>query len=151
MIRRMFLAAAALALAAMPVRAQTTDAAAGDKVKELETAWGAAMVRGEWATIEKMLAPEFIGTDGAGKRYTKMEYLTMMRTGGMTFSELQAGAENVVVSGNTAVHMGEGTMMVKMPDGTSSRMHTVWTDTWVKGKNGKWLCVAGQWVDHPAT
>jgi hypothetical protein len=91
----MFLAAAALALAAMPVRAQTTDAAAGDKVKELETAWGAAMVRGDWATIEKMLAPEFIGTDGAGKRYTKTEYMTMMKTGGMSFSEAQTGPENV--------------------------------------------------------
>jgi hypothetical protein len=53
----MFLAAATLALVAMPVRAQTTDATAGDKVKELETAWGAAMVRGDWAAIEKMLAP----------------------------------------------------------------------------------------------
>lgn len=150
MVRRMLIAAAALVLFAMPVRAQS-DVVAVEKVKELEASWGAAMVRQDWATVERMLAPEFIGTDGAGKRYTKTEYMAMMKTGGMTFSEMQAGPEQVVLSGNTAIHTGEATMTVKMVDGTSSRMHTVWTDTWVKGKDGKWHCIAGQWVDHPAT
>ncbi len=118
MVRRLLMVAAARALSRCPVRAQS-DLADVEKVKEMEAQWGAAMVKGDWAAIEKMIAPQYLGTDGAGKRYTKTEYMAMMKTGGMTFSELQTGAENVVLSGNTAVHMGEGTMLVKMPDGTT--------------------------------
>jgi ketosteroid isomerase-like protein len=150
MVRRMLIAAATLVLVGMPIRAQS-DPADVEKIKAMETQWADAMVRGEWVTIEKMIAPGFLGTDGTGKRYTKAEYMSMMKTGGMSFSDMQPGPSNVIVSGNTAVHTGEATVTVKMPDGTTNRIHSVWTDTWVKGKNGKWLCIAGQWVDHPAT
>jgi ketosteroid isomerase-like protein len=149
MVRRMLLATVALALFALPVRAQSDDRVAVEKIKENEAQWGAAMVRQDWATIERMVAPEFVATDGAGKRTDRAAYMAMLQTGGMSFSNLQLGPEQVIVNGNTAIHAGEATMTVKMPDGTTGKYHVVWTDTWVKDKDGKWLCIASQAVEHP--
>lgn len=150
MVRRMLIAAVAVTLFAMPVRAQS-DRVAVEKIKENEAQWGAAMVRQDWARIEQMMAPEFTATDGAGKRTDRAAYLDMLKTGGMSFSGLQMGPEQVIVNGSTAIHAGEATMTVKMPDGTSGKYHVVWTDTWVKDKDGNWLCLASQAVEHPVS
>jgi ketosteroid isomerase-like protein len=149
MVRRMLIVAAALGLFALPVRAQS-DRVAVEKIKENETQWGAAMVRQDWAMIERMMAPEFVATDGAGKRTDKAATLAMLKSG-LSFSNMQMGPEQVILNGNTAIHAGEATMTVKMPDGSGGNYHIVWTDTWVKDKDGNWLCLASQAVEHPVS
>ena len=54
-----------------------------------------------------------------------------------------------LVSGSTAVHLGEGTFTVTTKKGKVTHIHQVWTDTWIRQANGMWLCVASQWVEHP--
>ena len=148
MVRRMLLAAAALALVALPLSAQSDDATT-TALKGNLAKWSAALVSRDAPTIDRMLAQQFLGTDGEGKRYDRVAYLNEVKAGAMTFSDWQPGPEQVTQNGNTAIHMGEGSMMVTGADGTGSRTHFVWTTTWVKGKGGKWVCLAAQWVGHP--
>jgi ketosteroid isomerase-like protein len=148
MVRRMFLAAAVLTLFALPMSAQSDPTA--DAIKQNMAKWSTALMSKDAATIDRMLAPGYIATDGSGKRYDKAAYLGMIKEGA-TYSEWQAGPEQVIRNGDAVVHMGEGSMAVTAPDGTASKAHVVWTVTWVKGKGGKWVCLAAQWVEHPVS
>jgi ketosteroid isomerase-like protein len=147
MVRRMFLVAAALVLFALPASAQSDPA--GDAIKQNMAKWVTAFLSKDAATIDRMLAPGYIGTDGTGKRYDKATYLGMIKEG-PTYSDWQPGPEQVIQNGDAIVHMGEGSMTATMADGTPGKAHVVWTVTWVK-KGGKWVCLAAQWVEHPLT
>ena len=147
MVRRMFLVAAALVLFALPASAQSDPAA--DAIKQNMAKWSTAVMNKDAATIDKMLAPGYIATDGTGKRYDKAAYLGMIKAPAMTYSDWQPGPEQVIQNGDAIVHMGEGSMATTMADGTAGKAHVVWTVTWVKGKGGKWVCLAAQWVEHP--
>jgi ketosteroid isomerase-like protein len=144
----MLLAAAALVLVALPVSAQSDDATT-TALKGNLAKWSAALVSQDAPAIDRMMAPNFLGTDGEGKRFDKAAYLNEVKAGPMKFSDWQPGPEQVTQNGATAVHMGEGSMTVTAADGTTSKVHFVWTTTWVKGKGGKWVCLAAQWVGHP--
>jgi ketosteroid isomerase-like protein len=147
MIRKTLLTIGLLALAARPLRAQDS-ATVAKAVNDLEGQWAASMGAKNWAAVQSFLTADYVATDGDGKRSNRDAYIAGLRDGGMTFSNVMNGAYQVLVSGGTAVHLGEGTYTATGKDGKVTRIHTVWTDTWVRQANGQWLCIAGQYVDH---
>jgi ketosteroid isomerase-like protein len=146
MIRKLFLAVGLAALVTLPLHAQDS-ATVAKAVNDLEGQWAVSLAAGNWTAVGTFLAPDYMATDGTGKRMNRTDYLASLSDAG-TFSNVTNGAYTVVVSGNTAVHLGEGTFTVKSKKGKVSHIHQVWTDTWVRQANDMWLCVASQWVEH---
>lgn len=161
-MRRFFLPTLAMAgLISAPVRAQDTpqgpaqaptqdSAAVARAINDLEVQWGASLAAGNWDAVGTFLAPGYISTDDAGKRMDRSATLADLRRMGEKYSTPTMGPYTVLVSGNSAVHFGEATYTVTSKKGQVKRVHTVWTDTWIRQPSGLWLCVAGQSVTHPA-
>jgi len=146
MIRKLFLAVGLAALVTVPLRAQDS-AAVAKSINDLEAQWGVSLAAANWAAVESFLAPGYMATDGTGKRIDRATYIAGLRDGGVKFSDVKNGPYTVIVNGNTAVHLGEGTLTTTTKKGRVSHVRTVWTDTWVRTPNGQWLCIAGQFVE----
>lgn len=146
MIRKLLVTLGAAALAALPLHAQDS-ATVAKAVNDLEGQWAVSLSAGNWTAVGTFLAPNYMATDGAGKRMDRAAYLASLGAAG-TFSNVTNGAYTVLVSGTTAVHLGEGTYTVTSKKGKVTHMRQVWTDTWVRQANGMWLCVASQWYEQ---
>jgi len=134
------------ALATTPLQAQD-NATVAKTINDLEVQWGASMSAGNWAAVQTFLTPDYIITGEDGKRIDRATYISSMG-GGDKLSTMTAGPYTVTVSGGTAVHLGEATFTRTDKKGKVTKIHEVWTDTWVRQANGQWLCMATQYVDH---
>ena len=148
MIRTTLKTLALVAFAALPLQAQDS-AAVAKSINDLEVQWGASISAGNWDAVATFLAPGYVITGGDGKRVDRAGYLANFRDSGNKYSPWTAGPYTVSVSGGTAVHLGEATYSITSKKGKVTRIHEVWTDTWVRQANGQWLCVATQYIDHP--
>ena len=136
------------ALSAAPLVAQDS-AAVAKAVNDLEIQWGASMAAGNWDAVQSFLTPDFLGTTPEGQRLDRAAYIASLRDSGDRYSNVTAGPYTVLVRGGTAVHLGEWTITITAKNGKATRVHMVWTDVWVLGANGQWLCLTSQVVQHP--
>ena len=148
MIRHLLRTLGLTALVAVPLHAQQDSATVAKSINDLELQWGASISAGNWDAVGTFLAPGYVTTAGDGKRVDRAGYLANFRDSGVKYSPMSAGPYTVIVSGNTAVHLGEATFSTTSKKGKVTRIHEVWTDTWVRQANGQWLCVATQLIDH---
>lgn len=147
MLRKLLVVLGLAALSTLPLQAQDS-ATVAKAVNDLELQWGASLSAGNWDAVATFLAPGYIMTAGDGKRLDAAAVLAGLRTSGNKYSTMTAGPYTVLVSGGTAVHFGEATFSVTAKNGRVTRIHEVWTDTWIRQPNGQWLCVATQMIDH---
>ena len=147
MLRKLLVVLGFAALSTLPLQAQDS-ATVAKAVNDLELQWGASLSAGNWDAVATFLAPGYIMTAGDGKRLDAAAVLAGLRTSGNKYSTMTAGPYTVLVSGGTAVHFGEATFSVTAKNGRVTRIHEVWTDTWIRQPNGQWLCVATQMIDH---
>jgi ketosteroid isomerase-like protein len=112
---------------------------AGPTVVKLEDAWAAAAAKHDAGAVGKLLAPDFSFVLPDGKLSTRTEVLARVTsdTGGPppVNSDLKPR-----VYGNTVVITGLTTYATT--DTKPRRLR--WTDTWIKGTDGQWVCVAAQ-------
>lgn len=147
MIRKLLAVLGLAALSTLPLQAQDS-ATVAKAINDLEVQWGASLTAGNWDAVATFLAPGYTFTGGDGKRLDRAAYLAGLRDNGNKYSTMTAGPYTVLVSGGTAVHFGEATFSVTAKNGKVTRIHEVWTDTWVRQASGQWLCVATQAVQH---
>jgi ketosteroid isomerase-like protein len=147
MLRKLLVVLGLAVLAAVPLQAQDS-ATVAKSINDLELQWGASISAGNWDAVASFLAPGYTMTGGDGKRIDAAGYVGAMRDSGDKYSTMVAGPYTVLVSGNTAVHFGEANFSVTTKKGKVTRIHEVWTDTWIRQANGQWLCVATQMIDH---
>jgi ketosteroid isomerase-like protein len=109
-------------------------------ITSLENQWAEAAKTGDAAAVEPILAETFITTDVSGHSYNKRELLANLKGGKWEYN----GISDVKVSvyGDTAIATGGWAGKGIDGDGTHIDRHERWTDTWVKSRGGKWLCVA---------
>ncbi len=149
MLRKTLLALGLAALATVPLRAQAPAATDVAKtINDLEVQWVASLAAGNWDAVQSFLTPDFIGTGEDGKRLDRAAYIASLRDSGVKFSHYTNGPYSVLVNGGTAVHLGEATYTSTANNGKATKIHLVWTDTWVLMPNGQWLCIAAQYVGH---
>jgi ketosteroid isomerase-like protein len=148
MFRKLLATLGLAALFALPLHAQATPDVA-QTIKDLENQWGASMSAGNWDAVATFLTPDFISTGPDGKRLDRATYIANGKNSGNKVDWKPVPSATVLVSGGTAVHLGETTYSVTTKKGKVSRFHEVWTDTWVRQADGRWLCIASQYVDHP--
>ena len=144
-----FLISALLAILTLPLRAQG-DPATVEAVRAVESRLIAAMTGRDFATLEQLLAPDFVATAQNGRRLSRAGYLAIFRQPDPILVSLVADPDTVLARGSAAVLLGAGIETVTRRDGTATRFRQVWTDTWVRQDDGSWQCLASQWTELPA-
>jgi ketosteroid isomerase-like protein len=114
---------------------------------ESERQWAESVATGDTATLERILADDFIGVDPKGPFYDKAKMISDTRNSPKYFVSNHANDIKVRFYGDTAVAQGDETWERR----SGERGRFVWTDTWVK-RDGKWQIVAAEDVigpEHP--
>ena len=123
-----------------PARAAAHD----DKksVAALDTEYQAAVKQNDAATMDRILADDFVLVTGSGKIYTKAGLLDEARSGRLTYTHQEDTEQTVRVWGDTAVVTAklweQGT-----DSGKAFDYHVWFSDTYVRTPAG-WRCVFGQ-------
>lgn len=113
---------------------------AEDEVKQIEIEWGEAFERRDMATLDRLMADEYILTDPLGNLRNKSESLAAINTNDVHFESTKSDNVNVMINGDTAVVTGRSTFRGRYK-GWSMRGRYQYTDVLVKRK-GCWQAVS---------
>ncbi len=114
---------------------------------QMERDWGQAQIKNDFATVEKILASDWVGIDYDGQVVNRTQMLAHMKSGSSTLQSEELSDMKVRVFGSTAVVTGKDSE--KSTDrGKDSSGKYVWTDVFVL-RNGVWQVVASQSTKAP--
>lgn len=108
-----------------------------------ERDWGGVFVSGDVATMDRLVADDFVGVSTKGVRYTKADLARSLKTEPLMTADV-LGPVTVRVYGDTAVAQGSERELGPAPD--RKPQDRIWTDVWVK-RDGHWRIVAAQDAD----
>jgi len=112
------------------------------KVASLDTEYQAAVKRNDAATIDRILAHDFVLVTGSGKTYTKADLLAEARDGQIVYERQEELAQTVRMWGDTAVVTAQ--LWAKGTDRGKPFDRKLWfSDTYVRTSAG-WRYVFGQ-------
>jgi ketosteroid isomerase-like protein len=111
------------------------DAKVTQELRSLVRAWDEAYVKGDTATLDRLLADEFAFVGGQ----KKTEYLASFKSRNLAIDSAVSTEIEVQVYGDMAVLTGVDTITAKNKDQT---LVTKWLymDVWIK-RSGRWQCV----------
>jgi ketosteroid isomerase-like protein len=140
---RSLLAVGAFSVCALfAARGQDTERTNAERyIRESESHWAEAGVKGDTAAIERILADDFLGVAPDGSMYDKAKEIADTRDDRGKMLSNQVNDIKVRFFGDTAVAQGSETW--EMVSGNPKRGTYVWTDTWVR-RNNKWQIVAAE-------
>lgn len=139
--RPMLMAVALFAIVIFASRAQDSDQAKTERyIKESESRWAEAGVKGDTATVERILADDSLGVAPDGSFYDKAKEIAYTRENGDMVSN-HVNEVKVRFFGDTAV--AQGSESWEKRTGEPRRGKYVWTDTWVR-RNNRWQIVAAE-------
>jgi ketosteroid isomerase-like protein len=118
-------------------------------VLQLEKEWVAAIVAKDTATLDRLLATDFVGTSPTAHTYSKSDAIGDIKDSKYVVEKMELDEASVNAYGNTAVSFTSQEEKSKY-DGINTSGHYHFTDVWVKN-NGKWQVVAshGTRFDKP--
>jgi len=111
-----------------------------DEIRRIEFEWGVAFERGDMATLDRLMADEYILTDPLGIVRSKADSLAAIKTREVFFESSKSGDVNVRINGDTAVVTGRSTFRGSYK-GWSMAGQYQYTDVLVK-RHGTWLAVS---------
>jgi len=111
-------------------------------VAQAEKAWAAAVVKGDHAALDKLLAADLIYTHSSGVVENKNVYFGKLKSGALKYESIQH--EDIVVKpyGDAAV-LHCKVRMKGVSDGAPFSAYAVMTHVWVK-QGGSWKLAAHQ-------
>jgi ketosteroid isomerase-like protein len=107
---------------------------------DMEKQWVNAAKAGNADALAPMLSDGFVALDSDGTLHTKAEALDRVKKAKWVTNEI--GDMKVTVHGDTAIVTGSWTGKGTDGNGKAVDAKERWADTWVKGTEGKWQCVA---------
>jgi len=111
-------------------------------VAALDTQYQAAVEKNDVATMDRILADDFVLVTGAGKSYTKADLLDEARSGRIIYERQDDTEQKVRLFGNTAVVTAK--LTAKGTESGKPFDYSVWfSDTYVRTPSG-WRYVFGQ-------
>ena len=118
---------------------------------QLEKDWVAAIVSKDTATLERILAPGFVGTSSTAHTFSMEAAIEDIKKNSYVVDKMDLDEVSVNIYGDTAVSFTSQEEKSKY-DGKDTSGHYHFTDTWVK-KDGAWQVVAshGTRYDMPTT
>jgi ketosteroid isomerase-like protein len=111
---------------------------------QMERDWAQAGIKNDTATVDKLVADDWVAIDSEGTSTTKAEGMADMKSGASKTQSYEFGPMKVKVFGNAAVVTGSDTEKSTYKGKDSSGKY-VWTDVWVM-RDGRWQVVASQTV-----
>ena len=133
--------AACVAFAQAPSKKKSASGGADEEaIIKLERDWSAALVKLDFATIDRVVAPDWILTTPDGAQQTKAQADADLKSGKVKFHSFTIDDLKVKVYGNAAVVFGLTTEKLTV-DGKDMSGQNRFTDTFIK-RDGKWQCVA---------
>ena len=123
--------------------AKAADTAPIEKtILQMERDWTAAGLKKDFATLDRIIADDWVAIDFQGKAITKAQSIADLKSGSSINQSVQLGEMKVRVFGNTAVVTGSDTEKSTYKGKDSSGKYA-WTDVFVN-RNGRWQAVASQ-------
>jgi ketosteroid isomerase-like protein len=122
-------------------------AGTADEVTQAEKAWASAVVKGDLATLDKMLAPELIYTHSSSVVENKAVYFGKLKSGALKYESIQHEEIVVKAYGDAAV-LHCKVQMKGVSGGAPFTAHAVMTHVWVK-QGGRWQLAAHQATKLP--
>src|SRR5215212_7062101 len=110
-----------------------------DEVRRMEWEWGEAFERKDLATLDRLMADEYILTDPLGNVRSKAESLAALKTNEVNFESTQSDGVKVRINGDTAVVTGRSRFRGRYK-GWSMAGQYQYTDVLVK-RSGVWQAV----------
>jgi ketosteroid isomerase-like protein len=111
-------------------------------VAGLDTVYQAAVKKNDAATMDRILADDFVLVVGSGKTYTKADLLSEARSGHYNYEHQEDTQQTVRVWGETAVVTAK--LWEKGTESGKPFDYTLWfSDTYVRTSSG-WRYVFGQ-------
>lgn len=105
-------------------------------LKQLERDWAAALQTGDRDKLERIVADDWTGVDGEGRKETKKQLLNQLRRTKSKTASVEFGPMDVKVLGDVAVVQGSDIE-------TGSSDGEIWTDVFAN-RGGKWVAVRSQ-------
>jgi ketosteroid isomerase-like protein len=134
--------------ATSPAAARGKKMSVSAMLKDNEKRWSAAIARHDTATIESMVAPDFIGVSSKGKVVNRRAMLAEVKADKDTYTSTKAEKLDVHMYGSgVAVVVGTANEKGTGKDGKAFDRTYRFTDTWMD-RGGNWQCIASQvmWV-----
>src|SRR5215470_1180320 len=129
-------------IASVPLIASANSRDDAKTVAALDTEYQAAVKNNDAATMDRILADDFVVVTGSGKIYTKADLLQMARTRRVQYEHQEDSDQTVRVWGDTAVITAK--IWLKGTDeGKLFDWHVWFSDTYVRTPAG-WRYVHGQ-------
>jgi hypothetical protein len=127
-------------VSAIPILAQTKSGSVEQELIKLEKQWGDAMVKGDLAFLDQILAGDYTGIDVDGLTVTKAQFLANLKSKEDVYTSWVMDECKVSVYGDAAIANGLSTGKEQYKGKDISGQYR-WLDTWIK-KGGRWQCVA---------
>lgn len=122
---------------------------AQSEIWQLEQARRAAMLEANIPWFEANYAPELIYTHSNGLRDTREDVLRKFRTGDLRYQRAEFVAPRFVISGDTAVVVGQQNLTV-VRGGVARELSSLYLTVWQQ-QGGRWRVLAMQATPMPAT
>jgi len=113
-------------------------------IKLSEHQWAEASTKRDTATVERILADDFVGLDPNGSFFRKAEESASVSKNEGDYVFAKGNDVDVRIYGDAAVARGSESWEKR----NGERGRYVWTDTWIR-RNGKWQIVAAVDVKVP--
>ena len=111
-------------------------------LKDNENRWSAAIAKHDTATIESMVAPDFVGVNFKGKVQNRRTMLAELKADKDTYSSTKAEKLDVHMYGaSVAVVVGMANVKGTDKGGKAFDRTYRFTDTWID-RGGNWQCIA---------
>ncbi len=137
-MRKTVLISLLIAMAGFVLAAATVQ----DEVMQAEKAWAAAVMKGDHATLDKLLADGLIYTHSSALVEDKAAYFGKLKAGTLKYESLTHESMTVRAYGNSAI-LHARARMKGVSDGKPFDTHAVMTHVWVK-QGGMWRLAAHQ-------
>ena len=111
-----------------------------DEIRQVEIEWGEAFERRDMATLDRLMADEYIVTDPLGNVRDKAESLSAIQSNEVFFESTNSDNVHVRINGDTAVVTGRSTFRGRYK-GWSMAGQYQYTDVLVK-RSGSWKAVS---------
>ncbi|MEO5721463.1 MAG: DUF4440 domain-containing protein [Chthoniobacterales bacterium] len=112
-------------------------------VPEAEKQWAAAIAKHDIATIESLLANDYVGVTSAGRVVKKAAVIADLKKDKNTYDSVTNSRLETRAHGDATVVVGTTNQRGKDAAGRAFNYTYRWTDIWVK-QDGRWQCVASQ-------
>ncbi len=117
------------------------------QLKHMEDDWQKAIKNKEAATLKRILAEDWVGTDDKGKVLNREPYISQTTSNPDAIESTENFDMQVRVYGDTAVVTG-GSREKGTRSGTAYTDTYRWTDVFVR-RGGRWQAVVSQWAKVP--